>query len=78
MKVKTQPGFSLTVLRTHVLIMLFGLVPMCAQRANAQRLATEGTSNTSLPRVTAVNGPIEVGQTITVDVDHLSDWSSQP
>lgn len=51
--------------RPSVLLMLFCLV--CAS-ANA---AQDG----SLPKVTAVNGQIEVGQMITVDVDHLSDWS---
>lgn len=46
-------------------MVLFGLVSASANAA----------PNSALPRVTAVNGRIEVGQTITVDVDHLSDWS---
>jgi hypothetical protein len=31
--------------------------------------------NNKLPRVTAVNGRIEVGQTITVSVGNLSNWA---
>ena len=59
-------NFTISNLRTCVLVMLFGLVPVSANAA----------LNSSLPRVTAVNGRIEVGQTITVDADHLSDWSA--
>ncbi len=54
------------ILRISVLAILFGLVPLSASVA----------ANGALPRVTAVNGRIEVGQIITVNVDHLSDWSA--
>jgi hypothetical protein len=53
-------------LRTWVLVLLLGSVPISA----------DASLNNSLPRVTAVNGRIEVGQMITVAVDNLSDWSS--
>lgn len=45
--------------------MLFGLVPISA--------AAVGSSP---PRVTAIDGRIEVGQIVTVDVAHLSAWSA--
>lgn len=54
-------------LRIHVLIFLcIGLAP----------ISVNAESNNPLPRVTAVNGRIEVGQTITVDVGNLSSWSN--
>ncbi len=53
-------------LRTYVLVMLFGLVSISAN----------ATVDSPLPRVTAVTGRIEVGQIVTVDVEHLSDWSA--
>lgn len=56
--------------RTYVLVMMFTLAIIAAQGQGI-----EGASKSSLPRVTVVNGRIEVGQTITVDVDHLSDWA---
>ena len=51
-------------------MMLFSLAPICVQGQGK-----EAAANSSLPRVSAVNGRIEVGQMITVDVNHLSDWS---
>ena len=56
---------SARLLRTGVLVMLLGSVPTSA----------DASLNNSTPRVTAVNGRIELGQMITVAVDHLSDWS---
>ena len=51
---------------TFVLMLLFGLAPVSVNAAQSS----------SLPRVTAVNGRLEVGQIITVHVDHLSEWSA--
>lgn len=76
MKVNMPNRFSQAALRTFVLVMLFGLVPISARVAKAQGHGIEGASNSSLPRVMAVNGRIEVGQIITIDVDHLSNWSA--
>lgn len=76
MKVKRLTRFTLAALATYVFVALFGLVASSAQIANAQGLSTEGASNTSLPRVTAVNGRLEVDQIITVDVAQLSTWST--
>lgn len=67
---------QLTALRTYVLAIIFGLTLMSAEMAKVQGQGIENPSNNLLPRVTAVNGRIEVGQIITVDVDHLSDWSA--
>ncbi len=53
------------------MVMLFALATIAAQGQGI-----ESPSNSSLPRVTAVNGRLEVGQIITVVVDHLSDWSA--
>lgn len=76
MNVNMPNRFSQAALRTYVLVMLFGLVPISARVAKAQGHGIEGASNSSLPRVMAVNGRIEVGQIITIDVDHLSNWSA--
>lgn len=77
MKVYMPKRLSPAPLRRYVfLAMLLGLIPVSAQIADAQGQGIESALNTSLPRVAAVNGRIEVGQIITVDVDHLSDWSA--
>lgn len=74
---RTMPHrFSLGALRPHLLVLLLGLVHVSALIPNAQGQVIEGALNTSLPRVTAVNGRIEVGQIITVDVENLSNWSA--
>ena len=67
----------LPALRTYVLVIILGLIPLSsAEMARAQEQGRQSASNSSLPRVTVVNGRIEVGKIITVDVDHLSDWSA--
>ena len=77
MKANLPNRSRLTAFRTYVLAMILGLIPLSsAGIANAQGQGSQSPSTSSLPRVTAVNGRIEVGQIITVDVDHLSDWSA--
>ncbi|HKO42384.1 MAG TPA: hypothetical protein VJU84_03785 [Pyrinomonadaceae bacterium] len=57
---------NISTLREFAVVMLLSLVAISANAA----------PNSSLPRVTAVKGRIEVGQMITVHVDRLSDWSA--
>ncbi len=63
-------------LRPYVVVVLFSLLAICTTIINVQAQSTSDVPNNSLPRVKAVNGRLEVGQTISVDVDHLSNWSS--
>ncbi len=74
MKVNMPKRLSPKAFRTYVLVVLLGLIPISARIAKAQGQGIEAA--TSLPRVTSVNGRIEVGQIITVDVENLSMWSA--
>ena len=62
--------------RPYVLVILIGVVLTTVRIANAQGNGLDFDSNRPSPRVLAVNGRIEVGQTITVDVNQLSNWSA--
>lgn len=63
-------------LKPYLLTVLLVLVLTTAGTTNAQVNDAAVDSNRVSPRVIAVNGRLEVGQTITVDVDHLSNWSA--
>lgn len=79
MKVDIPKSFSRGALRPYLLVILLGLpglVLISGRITNAQGSGLAVDSNRPSPRVMAVNGRIEVGQTITVDVGDLSNWAA--
>lgn len=63
-------------LRRSALVVLFSLSAICASVINGQAQGMAEVPNDPLPHVKAVNGRLEVGQTVSVVVDNLSDWAA--
>lgn len=76
MKVTMPKRLSAATLWTCVLLTMFGLAPISVRMAIAQGKGEEVAPNAALPRVTAVTGRIEIGQFITVHVEHLANWAA--
>jgi hypothetical protein len=76
MKSDKPSRLSRLALKLYLLMVLLVLVLTSARTTNAQVNEGNVELNRVSPRVIAVSGRLEVGQTITVDVDHLSDWSA--
>lgn len=73
MKTHLRPS-NYVITKASLAVIVLGLTLM-AVTANGQEVRLHKVANRSTPRVTAITGEIKIGQEVTFEVNHLSDWA---
>ena len=75
MKIQVQLLKLSVMTKACLVVTLVGLTLITARTGSGQDVSVKSAANRSMPRVTTVKGEIKIGEEVTFQIDHLSDWA---